>query len=145
MPFAISKMAKKYEAVSPDIRGKITAYKYVLSESLCRATERSSFGNPLRSFATPLRSVYIAPNRFVQRVQRARTHAVPLYCARQREKKRRRYERRRDRSVRQSSAVELYPGCKHAERDVRKVFFNGRERIRRNMSKEIHLSVASDY
>lgn len=47
----VSKMAKKYEAVS-DIRGKITAYKYVLSESLRRAAERSSFGNSPRSFAT---------------------------------------------------------------------------------------------
>jgi len=44
---------KVREAVlSADIRGKITAYKYVLSESLGRAAERSSFGNSLRSFAT---------------------------------------------------------------------------------------------
>lgn len=44
---------KVREAVlSPDIRGKITAYKYVLSESLGRAAERSSFGNSLRLFAT---------------------------------------------------------------------------------------------
>lgn len=44
---------KVHEAVlSPDIRGKMTAYKYVLSESLGRAAERSSFGNSLRSFAT---------------------------------------------------------------------------------------------
>lgn len=58
----VSKMAKKIQGglSSPNISGKITAYKYVLSESLCRAAERSSFGNSLRSFATVVLRVHCA-------------------------------------------------------------------------------------
>lgn len=74
----VSKMAKKYEAVSlsrADIRGKITAYKYVLSESLGRAAERSSFGNSARSFATVVvLRVHCAQSFRPRRARRARTY-----------------------------------------------------------------------
>lgn len=93
----ISKMAKKYEAVSPDIRGKITAYKYVLSESLCRATERSSFGNPLRSFATVVvLRVHCAQSFRPACATRTYTHAhtACFFIARDRGEKRGRYKKR---------------------------------------------------
>jgi len=97
----ISKMAKKYEAVSPDIRGKITAYKYVLSESLCRAAERSSFGNPLRSFATVVVFRVHCAQSF-RPMCATRTYTIPcLFIARDRERKRR-YKKRKDCAPRRS-------------------------------------------
>lgn len=94
---------------SPNISGKITAYKYVLSESLRRAAERSSFGNSLRSFATVVLRVHCVPNRFVQRARHARIVYVPLYCAK---KKKREDTKRNDRTLTpidlSSIAVKLY-------------------------------------
>lgn len=84
----VSKMAKKYEAVS-DIRGKITAYKYVLSESLHRAAERSSFGNSLRLFATVVVLRVHCAQSFRPMCARTCTHiyAGLLYWPAEREKK----------------------------------------------------------
>lgn len=84
----VSKMAKKYEAVS-DIRGKITAYKYVLSESLRRAAERSSFGNSPRSFATVVVLRVHCAQSFRPMCVRTCTHIyADLFIDRQRERER---------------------------------------------------------
>lgn len=141
-------MAKTYEAVSPDIRGKITAYKYVLSESLCRATERSSFGNPLRSFATVVvLRVHCAQSFRPTCATCTYAHTVPLYCARQREKKGEIQKKRRDRALSpiDPSTAEFsrgtVPGYRQAKRNVRRVFQVGwiNERIKTSRNKRLKL------
>lgn len=114
-------MAKKYEAVSPDIRGKITAYKYVLSESLCRAAERSSFGNPLRSFATVVvLRVHCAQSSRPTCATRTYTDRASLSRARQRKKKKIQKETRScplaDRSVRAKFSRWYCTGYRHVKK-----------------------------
>jgi len=78
---------KVREAVlSADIGGKITAYKYVLSESLGRAAERSSFGNSLRSFATVVMLRVHCAQSFRPTCPVAHVYIrVALYCRRKRQ------------------------------------------------------------